>query len=167
MRATLLGRTTDLLADGLSSSEEDEMPLDKEVKEEDQDVREEAEDGPDQGQIADRRSAHDGVQRDDTAVRCEKKVQRWGRGGRRGHGGQEGGARLGRWAGAGGRACGFVGRGDSSGLKRDFSLSSVCLLGWLSQLMVKGPRAGSRWMLEAADLKARCRAFLQALCDTF
>ncbi|OLP96415.1 hypothetical protein AK812_SmicGene21370 [Symbiodinium microadriaticum] len=49
MRATLLGRTTDLLADGLSSSEEDEMPLDKEVKEEDQDVREEAEDGPDQG----------------------------------------------------------------------------------------------------------------------
>ncbi|CAE7630209.1 Camkk2 [Symbiodinium sp. CCMP2592] len=52
-------------------------------------------------------------------------------------------------------------------LRGDFALSSFAMLVWMSKLMVSGPRAGSRWMLDSAELKGRCRAFLQGLSDTF
>ena len=180
MRATLLGRMTDLLADGLSSSEEDEKPLEKEVKEED--VREEAEDSARpkaKVPIADQHMTVSSVM---TRLSDAKRKSKGGA--------EEDGARR-KSRRKGDEDVDMevtkeeldsdegpeqeAGRGDSSDeetapaplLRGDFSLSSVCLLAWLSQLMVKGPRAGSRWMLEAAEIKARCRAFLQALCDTF
>jgi len=181
MRAVLLGRTTDLLADGLSSSDVDEQePLDGEVKGEDEDVREEAEDDPTRKHkvpIADEHMTVSSVMTRLSEAKRKSKGEA-----------EDGGARRKSRKKAdedvdmevkdeqldeGEEPEQESVRGDSEDeqtgplLRGDFSLSSLCLLGWMAQLMLKGPRAGSRWMLDTAEIKARSRAFLQALSDTF
>ena len=58
---------------------------------------------------------------------------------------------------------------DSEGpLRRaDFSLSSFACLCWLAQLMSKGTRATAKWNLASAEIQARAEALLCGMRDCF
>ena len=58
---------------------------------------------------------------------------------------------------------------DSEGpLRRaDFSLSSFACLCWLTQLMSKGTRANARWNLASTEVQARAEALLCGMRDCF
>ena len=58
---------------------------------------------------------------------------------------------------------------DSEGLLRraDFSLSSFACLCWLAQLMSKGTRANAKWHLGSAEIQARAEALLCGMRDCF
>ena len=146
-RATLLGRTASLLADGLSSSSEDEKEgekkgsLDGEIKEEEKD--DEAEDTRRGGARVPTAEQHLTV----SSV-------------------------MSRLSGAKRKSRGTVddedvelvkdelaedpelemGEAKAPRLRGDFSRSPLATPVWMSQLMVKGPRAGSRWMLDSAEV---------------
>ena len=45
-----------------------------------------------------------------------------------------------------------MGEAKAPRLRGDFSRSPLATPVWMSQLMVKGPRAGSRWMLDSAEV---------------